>query len=126
MKKIRNPVLSFCLVLGIFLVLAAVKGFHPFGEYSILQIDLFHQYAPFQEELRSRLLEGKSLIYSWEGGLGKAFFPQLAYYTASPLSFLCLLIPQKRIADFMLFLIIVKVSLSAGCFTFYLEQHFEE
>ena len=67
MKKIRNPVLSFCLVLGIFLVLAAVKGFHPFGEYSILQIDLFHQYAPFQEELRSRLLEGKSLIYSWEG-----------------------------------------------------------
>ena len=126
MKKIRNPVLAFCLALGIFLALAAVKGFYPFGEFSILQIDLFHQYAPFQEELRSRILEGKSLIYSWEGGLGKAFLPQLAYYTASPLSFLCLLIPQKGIADFMLFLIGVKLSLAAGCFTCYLEQHFQE
>ncbi len=126
MKKLRNPVRAFCLVLGIFVILAIVKKFHPFGEYTILQVDLFHQYTPFQEELRSRLMEGKSLIYSWEGGLGKAFFPQLAYYTASPLSFLCLLVPEKRIADFMLFLIVGKLSLSAGCFTFYLEQHFEE
>lgn len=74
MRTVRNPIRACCLAVGIFLALAAAKGFHPFGPYSILQIDLFHQYAPFQEELRSRLMEGKSLIYSWEGGLGKAFF----------------------------------------------------
>lgn len=126
MRTVRNPIRACCLAVGIFLALAAAKGFHPFGPYSILQIDLFHQYAPFQEELRSRLMEGKSLIYSWEGGLGKAFFPQMAYYTASPFSFLCLFLPQKGIADFMLFLIGVKMALAAGCFTYYLEQHFEE
>lgn len=126
MRSVRNPIRACGLAMGIFLVLAAVKELHPFGEYSVLQIDLFHQYAPFQEELRSRLVEGRSLIYSWEGGLGKAFFPQMAYYTASPFSFLGILVPQKRIADFMLCLIGVKLSLAAGCFAYYLERHFGE
>ncbi|MEY8336563.1 YfhO family protein [Lachnospiraceae bacterium 62-35] len=125
-KGIRDPLYAFGLAVGIFLLLAVAKGFYPFGKNTVLQVDLFHQYAPFQAELRSRLLNGQSLIYSWEGGLGKAFFSQIAYYTASPFSFLAMLVPEERIADFMLFLIGFKMSLAAAFFTYYLESHLEK
>ncbi len=66
------------------------RGVYPFGDQIVLKVDLYHQYGPFHEELRSRILNHQSLFYSWEGGLGKEFYTQLAYYTTSPLSFLIL------------------------------------
>ena len=72
-KRFFYPAAAFLAVILILQGLCAVKGIYPYGAQSILQIDLYHQYAPFHEELRNRLLSGQSLLYSWEGGLGKVF-----------------------------------------------------
>ena len=75
---------AFILSSLIFLGVCAGRGIWPFGSQSILRVDLYHQYAPFLEEFRNRVLSGQSLIYSWQTGLGKDFLSQTAYYTTSP------------------------------------------
>ena len=94
--SLRFVIMTFVLTAMIMLLTYILRGVYPFGDNIVLKVDLYHQYAPFHEELRSRILNGQSLFYSWEGGLGKEFITQLAYYTASPISFLILLFPQNR------------------------------
>ena len=125
-KRFFYPAAAFLAVILILQGLCAVKGIYPYGAQSILQIDLYHQYAPFHEELRNRLLSGQSLLYSWEGGLGKVFYTQMAYYTISPLSFLYLLFPTQRLPDFMLLLVEIKLAFAAFLFSDYLQEHFQK
>lgn len=126
-RKERNCnyiLLSFLLTGVLACTVYTILGVAPFGNASILRVDLFHQYAPFLEELRSRILNGQSLFYSWEAGLGKDFLTQTAYYAASPLDFLVLLSPRKYISEFMLFLITLKMCLCGASFTAFLKKRF--
>lgn len=132
-NKIKNKLYSnryiiaafFCSAL-IMSVIYAIKHIYPFGDQTLLKVDLYHQYAPYLEELRSRILNGRSLLYSWEGGLGKNFFAQMAYYTASPLSFLMLLFPQTLLPEALALLILLKTSLCSSVFAFYAKSHFRK
>ena len=87
---------SFILAAAIMLSAYIFLGYYPIGSHTILRVDMYHQYGPFHEELRDRLVNGRSFLYSWEGGLGKDFISQFAYYTASPLSFL-MVFSRRRI-----------------------------
>lgn len=110
-----------------FLVMGAtyiMRGVYPFGDNIVLKVDLYHQYGPFHEELRSRILNGESLFYSWEGGLGKEFFTQMAYYTASPISILILLFPQNLMPEAMALFILLKTCFSGAFFAYYLRKRF--
>ena len=117
--------LSIILTALILLTTYILRDVFPFGDRIVLKVDLYHQYAPFHEELRSRILNGQSLFYSWEGGLGKEFITQIAYYTASPLSFLILLFPQEKLPEALLLFIALKTVLAAGFFGFYLKKVFK-
>lgn len=132
MKKLQSKLqenrfifLSFLLTAMICCVIYKLRHVSPFGSESILRVDLFHQYAPFLEELRSRILNGQSLAYSWESALGKDFLTQMAYYTASPLDFLVLLFPERLIAEFTALLVILKTSICSSTFSYYLKKHFQ-
>ncbi len=110
-----------------FLIMGAtyiMRGVFPFGDNIILKVDLYHQYGPFHEELRNRILNGQSLFYSWEGGLGKEFFTQMAYYTASPISILILLFPQDLMPEAMALFILLKTCFSGAFFAYYLRKRF--
>ena len=120
----RYIISSFFLSALIVLTVYKLRDIYPFGGQTILKVDLFHQYAPFLEEMRSRLLGGKSLIYSWETGLGKDFIAQSAYYTASPLNLLVLLFPAKMISETVAFLVLIRISLCAPSFAAYARYHF--
>ena len=100
-------------------------GYFPMGDNIILKVDMYHQYGPFHEELRNRLVNGKSFLYSWESGLGRDFLSQFAYYTASPLSFLMVLFPQGNMPEAMALFILLKVAFSASFFAFYLKRKFK-
>ena len=115
----------FCTAI-IMCITYILRHVYPFGDQIVLKVDLYHQYAPFHEELRSRILNGQSLLYSWEGGLGKEFVTQMAYYTASPISFLILLFPQKLLPEALAFFILIKTCFSASFFSYYLKEHFKK
>ncbi|MBR1735792.1 MAG: YfhO family protein, partial [Firmicutes bacterium] len=130
MKKIKFNDIKFVLlaaVLGfvLFGVVFYMLGFYPFGSNTMMKVDLYHQYGPFHEEFRKKILSGESLLYSWEGGLGKEMLTQIAYYTSSPVSFLMLLFPQRFMSDAMALFVLIKVGASAGFFALYLKLRFE-
>ena len=116
--------MTFFATALIVLITYALYRIYPFGDQIILKIDMYHQYAPFHEELRSRLLNGQSLFYSWEGALGKELFTQIAYYSASPLSILMLLFTTDTLPEAMAFLILLKIAISGVTFAYYCKKSF--
>lgn len=98
----------------------AFAGIYPFGDRSMLVIDGVHQYLPFFAELYRKVHAGADLPFSWNGGLGYNFFALFAYYLASPLNLLVLLLPERMLNESVTLLILLKVGLCGGIFAWYL------
>lgn len=113
--------LSFILPALILEIALAFHQIYPFGKRGILIIDLYHQYAPFISELQDKLRSFSSLLYSWSGGLGTSFLPQLSYYLSSPLNVLSVLFPKDHLTEAVLFLTLLKVGLAGSFFSVYLK-----
>ena len=55
----------------------------PFGKYSLLTIDFFHQYGPMMGELFDRVKNLDQFIYSFNMGMGLPFFKNYFNYMSS-------------------------------------------
>ena len=86
----------------------------PYGDMTILRMDLYHQYGPLFAELYDRLTSGESLIYSWNSGLGSSFLGNFYNYLSSPVTILILFFGHKNIPEAIAAMIAVKAMLSAG------------
>lgn len=104
--------LSFIIPFLLIMLSFIVQNIHPFGSKMILTVDLYHQYAPFVAELRSKILSGDSLFYSWHVGLGSNFWATYANYAASPLNLLLLLFPQKYLSDGIALVVCIRAGLT--------------
>ena len=107
----------------IMLVIYISRGLYPFGDGTVLVLDLNGQYVYFFEALKRTVLDGGSLLYSWSRSLGGEFVGMYAYYLASPLSYLILLFPDDKTQEFVLALIMIKAAISGGTMAFYLHKH---
>lgn len=103
--------------LGFFLI-----GVWPSGDGTVLIIDSLHQYLPFYTDFHEKLRTGQGLLYSFSAGLGYNFWATYAYYLASPLNFLIVLVPKANVCDFMDLMILLKIGLCGGTFSWYLHQ----
>ena len=81
---------------------------YPFGNNSVLVLDLNGQYVSFFEALRRRIYEGGSLLYTWERALGGEFMGIFAYYISSPFSFIVALFPKGNITEALLCIHLLK------------------
>ena len=99
-----------------------VNGVWPFGDGTILKVDSLHQYLPFFTDFHQKLRSTDSLFYSFSGGLGYDFWATCAYYLASPLNMLIVLVPKPNVCDFMDVMILLKVSACGGIFSWYLHR----
>lgn len=131
-KQIQKPdvkldplyLFSFLVPALIMLVIFVIQKIYPFGERSFLHIDMYHQYFPFLVEFYHKLKNGESLFYSWHTGIGSNFIALYAYYLASPFNWLCVLIPEKFLMEFLSYMVIVKIGLCGLSFTYYIRKHF--
>jgi uncharacterized membrane protein YfhO len=115
--------LSVMAFLFPFLLLAiayAAGQTFPFGNRHMLTVDLFHQYAPFLQLFREKILTGGSPFYSLASGLGVSFYALFAYYLASPLNLLLLLFPASFLTEGIFLLTLFKVGLMGFAFFRYL------
>ena len=103
--------------IGFFLI-----GVWPSGDGTVLIIDSLHQYLPFYTDFHEKLRSGQGLLYSFSAGLGYNFWATYAYYLASPLNFLIVLVPKANVCDFMDLMILVKIGLCGGTFSWYMHQ----
>ena len=100
----------------------AVIGVWPFGDKTLLIIDSLHQYLPFYTDFHEKLAGSESLLYSISGGFGYNFWSTYAYYMASPLNFLMVFVPTENVCDFMDLMILLKIALCGGFFSWYLHD----
>ncbi len=91
----------------------AVTGCYPFGERTILTVDLYHQYCPFLVAFRDKVLSGESLFYSWNDGLGQEYYAAYANYVASPLNIFALFFTAKTMPVFIGFITCIRAGLSS-------------
>ena len=94
----------------------------PFGDTTVLRMDLYHQYGPLFVELYDRITQGKSFIYSWISGGGSPFIGNYFNYLSSPLNFLIFLFDRDQMPYAISFLVAIKCMLAAGTFTLYLKK----
>ena len=96
-QKIRNGKAVWLSLLFAFVVsffVFAVYTLSPFGNYTVLRMDLYHQYGPLFAELYDRVAEGKSLLYSWHSAGGSSFFGNFFNYLSSP--FTCIISAYRQ------------------------------
>ena len=98
------------------------RGEHPFGDGSVLVLDLNGQYVWFFEALRNFVRGDAELLYSFSRQLGGEFLGIYAYYLASPLSYFLALFPKERMLEALLGLFMLKGALCGATFGFYMHK----
>ncbi|MBE6675064.1 MAG: hypothetical protein E7596_08165 [Ruminococcaceae bacterium] len=112
--------LSFAIPVVIIYFTFACLGMFPFGERSILTLDMDGQYVYFFEQLRDIYTGDASLFYTFERCLGGEFLGYFTYYLSSPLSIIVALFPKKMITEAIMTMMILKSGLSGLSFSVYL------
>ena len=124
-SKQKLYIAAFGIPFVTMLVLFAINRIFPFGDRSFLNIDMYHQYFPFLTEFFHKLRNGDSLFYSWNAGIGSNLIALYAYYLASPINWLCVLVPEAFLMEFMSYLVVVKIGLCGLTAAMYLSKHFQ-
>lgn len=112
--------LAFGIVAVVMLVVCIAEKITPFGENSLTLVDSVHQYLPFFSELRDKLLNEGSLLYTWNVALGSNFVSLAAYYLMSPFNLLLLIFGKEQITMVACFLMCLKIALTAVCMVHFL------
>ena len=114
LRSLTNlQLLSFIIPFITVALIFAVIGVYPAGTKTMLTVDLYHQYMPFIYELKANILGGRSLLYSWNSGLGNEFYAVFANYCASPLNLLALFFPYKTLPVFVAFITCIRAGLAS-------------
>lgn len=122
-KKNIDLIPAFILPVAIFLLVMVALDIYPFGERSINNLDLYHQYLPIMSELQRKLHSGSSIFYSFNGGLGTNFYSLSTYQNASPLTWIFLaLFSEEHIVICAIALILVKIGLISMSMNWYLRD----
>ena len=126
MKSVKwnYPALAFCIPFVGMLIIMLVCQFEPFGQYAILYSDMYHQYFPFFVAFRKALLSGESLLWSWSVGLGMDYLGLIAYYLASPLNLLSILMPEGILLECFEMLLPIRLGLAGLFFALFLKDLF--
>lgn len=127
--RLRNIIQEYSYVICAFLVplilywaMYIFMGCYPFGDNSVLVLDLNGQYVYFFEALRNALHGDASLIYSWSRSLGGEFIGIYAYYLASPFSYLVYFFSSEHITEALLIILLLKCGISGATMAFYLKK----
>ena len=116
--------LSFALPFLGMLLLMAFSRYTPFGNHAMLYSDMWHQYYPFFVNFRKMLLSGESLLFNWDLGLGLNYWGLMAYYLASPLNLLCVLLPEGWSLGYFCLLPALKMGFAGLFFGIFLKKAF--
>lgn len=114
------------ITLGIMLVLYAAGGIYPFGTATTAFSDGIAQYVPFLSELRNKISEGGSLLFTWHMGGGVNFWTTITYYLASPLNLIALLFNPDKMDNAFSLITLLKPVFMALTFSLFLKHSYKK
>lgn len=97
-------------------------GVHPFGDLSVLVLDLNGQYVSYYEMLRDAIWGDRSLIYSWSRNLSGETMGIFGYYLASPFMWIVVLLPRKMLLGALEIMELAKVGCCGLSMGYYLRK----
>lgn len=110
--KFFFAILAFLIPFFVGIIMFREKGIAPFGEQSLLNMDLWGQYFPmFVQQKKTNSFSG--FIYSHNGALGYNNWTQGAYYCGSLFLLVLRLVPLENVVNVFDWLCLVKISISA-------------
>ena len=116
--------LAFAIPCVGMLFVMLISQYEPFGKYSMLYSDMYHQYYPFFVEFRNAIRSGDGLLYTWSVGMGMDYLGLIAYYLASPLNLLSVLVPEGWLLEFFSLLVPIKLGFAGLFFAIFLKKLF--
>ena len=96
------------------------------GTYSLLYSDCYHQYYPFFLAFRRALRAGESLLFNWNVGMGMDYLGLAAYYLASPLNLITVILPERWMMAYFSALMPIKLGFSGMFFAIFLRRLFKQ
>ncbi len=100
----------------------AIFGLYPFGEESVLCLDLNGQYVYYFEALRDAFWGDGSIFYSWSRNLSGGFMGIIGYYLASPFTLIVMLLPEKFMLSSILIMQLCKLGAAGVTFCYFLQK----
>lgn len=119
---IRYCLLAALCTAAIMMVVYYCYDLAPFGDVTILRMDLYHQYGPLFAELYERITDLDSFLYSWNSGGGSSFLGNFYNYLSSPLAIVMLLFGHKNMPEAIATMIFLKATLASFSFSYYLTK----
>ena len=122
---VRNKayLLSLFIPAALLFISYMLFGVYPFGERSVLALDLNAQYVYYYDYMYDVFAGRESLFYSWSRTFSGEFFGTFAYYLASPFNFIVWLFPRKAITEGLLTMLLVKSAAGGLTCCFLLKKH---
>ena len=119
---------NWCYVMAFFVpvillyIAYAIFGLTPFGERSVLCLDLNGQYIYYFEAIRDAFWGDGSLLYNWTRNLSGDYSGIIGYYLASPFTLIVMLLPRTMILTSMLIMILCKLGAASATMCYYLRK----
>ncbi len=134
-KMMNNPIfkkgfnIRYCLLAAlcsavIMMVVYYCYDMAPFGDITILRMDLYHQYGPLFAELYDRVTNLDSLLYSWNSGGGSGFLGNFYNYLASPTAIFMLLFGHENMPEAIAAMVLAKSALASFTFSYFIYKKF--
>lgn len=124
-KKTKSKSYLFlCFLVPVLItsIVYAMLGIYPYGNNSVLTLDMNGQYVYFFEQFRDIITGKSSLFYSFERSLGGEFLGNYTYYLSSPLSLIVALFPANMITEAIMVMMILKAGFAGLTFSIYLDK----
>lgn len=121
---IRNRVylIAFAIPAALTYLAYAIFGLYPFGEESVLCLDLNGQYVYYFEALRDAFWGDGSIFYNWSRNLSGEFMGIIGYYLASPFTLIVMLLPEKFMLSSLLIMQLCKLGAAGVTFNYFLQK----
>ena len=121
----RYLLLAFIIPVFLMYLLYVSIGIFPFGDKTVLGLDLNAQYVDFYYGLRNVIHGDADALYTFARSLGGEFMGIYSYYVASPFAAIVALFPRNMMAHALLVLFLFKTGLSGFTFGFYLHKTYK-
>ncbi len=118
----RHYFVAFFLPVVLVYIAYAIFGLYPFGDRSVLCLDLNGQYIYYFEAIRDAFYGDGSILYNWSRNLSGDYSGIIGYYLASPFTMLVILLPRTMILGAMLIMILCKLGAASVTFCYYLRK----
>lgn len=125
-KKIYLYFLAFIIPTIVMTVIYAFRGIYPFGDNSLLTVDMAGQYVSFFNALKNIFSGTANAFYSFSKTLGGNMFGLIAYYLLSPLNLLVALFSKSSILEVIFLINVLKIGLCGLTSFIYFRKTFND